>query len=716
MRFRSLLLWVLFILFFLQNYSFAYNYLVVQDPRRSWYSYDGTIEEAVVSVHPSGVFMEIGLYLTFSARGTSFGSSDTLEIQFYFDLPEQAIVHDLWLWVGDDIMRAVIMDKWKASSIYENIVKRRRDPAILFKDYENQYQLRIYPMPGNQQRKIKLTYLVPAQWFSNSVSIPLPVNMLTVSYSPLDYLKILFWPDQEWLNPEIVEAPEQSFTANEDSLSNTYYSLRLPFGYSVSSLNLSVDSPLKDGIYLNCRAGDEENYYQLVLIPAQVMDISSQRKFTLLFDYEINNSSLSTQEIISTVRHLLHQQLVPTDSFNLFFSGLPVKSAGDNWFSGDSSSIEAAFLNVGGEPFSNYSNLPALFSSSIQFIKSHGGAGSILLVAASDQLGDYQAANPFIKDLLDLMNPVIPVHVADIQDQNYSYYYIGSRYFYGNEYFYENITKQTGGNYTRLSWETSFSSIFSKALNGLSGSVTSLDLYTTMQNGFCYGRFNLWPLNKPVYLDQPLVQLGKYIGDFPFEIKTSGMYKSEPFTSNVQVSQDQASAGDSLVIETWTGSYILYLESQEQSNELVNEIIDYSIKERILSLYTAFLALEPSDTTKPCLDCYDESEMTNVENNSAVVVRADTLLRAYPNPFNSTVSIKVRLARAYKSKEVSFKIYDIMGKVVKEFEVPAYSVANDLTIEWNGLNGQGGMVASGTYFFVMTTPVKRTSIKLLYLK
>jgi len=39
-----------------------------------------------------------------------------------------------------------------------------------------------------------------------------------------------------------------------------------------------------------------------------------------------------------------------------------------------------------------------------------------------------------------------------------------------------------------------------------------------------------------------------------------------------------------------------------------------------------------------------------------------------------------------------------------------------LTLEWNGLNEQGGMVASGTYFFVMTTPLKRSSMKLLLLK
>lgn len=63
------------------------------------------------------------------------------------------MIIDSWLWIGDEISKAMILDKWTASSIYENIVKRRKDPSILTKMSDLQYELRIFPMAGNEKEK-----------------------------------------------------------------------------------------------------------------------------------------------------------------------------------------------------------------------------------------------------------------------------------------------------------------------------------------------------------------------------------------------------------------------------------------------------------------------------------------------------------------------------------------------------------------------------------
>jgi Ca-activated chloride channel family protein len=194
--------------------ALAYNSLTIQDPRQTWRLGQGTIEHAVVSLRPQGVYTEVGLYLTFSARGLNFTSQDSVEVQLYFDLPEEAIVHDLWLWVDDQIMRALLMDRWSASGIYEGIVKRRRDPAILFKNSETQYELRIFPMVGSGERKIKLTYLVPAQWSATAVTSLLPAHIFRLSKSPLTAVNVLFWPAPDWQNPRVVEFPETHFESS----------------------------------------------------------------------------------------------------------------------------------------------------------------------------------------------------------------------------------------------------------------------------------------------------------------------------------------------------------------------------------------------------------------------------------------------------------------------------------------------------------------------
>jgi Vault protein inter-alpha-trypsin domain len=204
MKNRTLFLPLLALLSFSVT-AFATDLLRVQDPKSTWRYGQGTIEKAVLSVRPVGMYMEYGLYLTFSARGLGYTHSDTMEVQFQFELPPGSIMYDSWLWIGDTIIRGEIMDKWTAESIYEEIVNRRRDPSILYKRSDTQYELRIFPMLGDESRKVKLTYLVPAQWNAKNVMSLLPTNLLRTSKNTVTGLSVLSWPGGEWLNPKFTE-------------------------------------------------------------------------------------------------------------------------------------------------------------------------------------------------------------------------------------------------------------------------------------------------------------------------------------------------------------------------------------------------------------------------------------------------------------------------------------------------------------------------------
>ena len=84
---------LLLVIILLSNFSFANDWLWVQNPRNFSGGY-GSIDEAFISVKPQGLYMEYGLYLTFSAKGQGFTNADSLEIQYYFSLPENSIVTD----------------------------------------------------------------------------------------------------------------------------------------------------------------------------------------------------------------------------------------------------------------------------------------------------------------------------------------------------------------------------------------------------------------------------------------------------------------------------------------------------------------------------------------------------------------------------------------------------------------------------------------------
>ncbi|HSR18744.1 MAG TPA: VIT domain-containing protein, partial [Ignavibacteriaceae bacterium] len=245
----------------LASITSAYSSLYVLDPR-GWSGWaPGTIEEATLSIKPHGIYSEYELCLTFSARGQWFGESDTLEVQYSFDLPENSIVCDSWLWIEDTVVQAIIMDQWTASSIYEEIVNRRRDPSILFKRSATNYELRIFPMAGNSSRKVKITYLIPAQLNNNSIVSPLPTNLLQVSYNPVESLQLSVYLKEGMQNPGILEYPEIVFQS--DSLSGISFSALIPSEALQNSLNLSVDAPMNNGIFVSTFDNGNEGFYQL---------------------------------------------------------------------------------------------------------------------------------------------------------------------------------------------------------------------------------------------------------------------------------------------------------------------------------------------------------------------------------------------------------------------------------------------------------------------
>ncbi|MFQ5604344.1 MAG: VIT domain-containing protein [bacterium] len=690
--------------------------LRVGDVRSAWYTKQGTIEEAVIAIRPQGIYMEYGLYLTFSARGTGYAPGDSLEVQFHFNLPADAIVHDSWLWVGDEIVRAKIMDKWTASSIYENIVRRRRDPSILFKRGQGEFELRIFPMGGNETRKVKITYLVPTEWTARSVTAPLPTNLLRTSRFPVATFHLLTWLDREWHNPRLVEFQDITFKEFNDEVFGSYIRADIPSSAVTGALNFEVDSPLKNGVYLNSYGDQFEGYYQLVYLPSEVLALPQSHKVAILFDYNGSNSNVSASTVIHTVRNALHTTFAAGDSFNLIFSRLNILRASENWLSADSVTIENTFANLGSEPLANYSNLPALLANGVEFVQAHGNDGSLLLISNSDQVGNYQVANQLINDLLELMNPTLPVHVADFQNRNTSYHFFGGRTYRGNEYFYANISRLTSGNFLKMRSGYTFTELLSGIFQSLSGFISSFDLHTTLENGFCFARFSSATSGQSIYLNRPILQVGKYNGAFPFIVESSGVFKSEAFSKSVSIPEQDMFNADTLAKEIWAGRYIQSLEQLQQSNDIVNEIVDYSLRERVLSLYTAFIALEPSDTVSVCYDCYDESEIISAVETVETDAASDSMLQAYPNPFNARTTIKIKLPASTDTRDLSFRIFNIMGQAVKTFDLSAYSDTREYTLIWDGTNDHGQQVSSGHYFFVATTSNWRQSLKLVLLK
>jgi len=593
----------------------AHNYLFVQDPQ-FWDGDGGTIEEAQFTIHPRGAYMEVGMYLTLSAGGTRLERHENpLEIVMGFDLPDGAMVVDSWLWIYEDIIRADIKDRWSASAIYEDIVGRQQDPSILFKQSENQYELRVFPLQADSTRRVKVTYLVPGNWSDGQVSIPLPTELLRTSFAPLAEIQVQAFLNNAFKNPRFDQEVGTQFTQASHATLGSHLKVNLRADDIKSSLDLVVDVPMENGVYLSKYEGKEENFYQMVLLPTEAFPIqeSNPKKVAVLIDYASGNSSFGKKELLDDIERRLLQNLSDQDFFNVFLSQADINPINDTWLPADATTIRTYFEEINANNLSTFSNLPNLLSKGIQYVQEQGNEGEILLISSADQVGLPETANGYIEELRDQMDGnLIPIHVGDYQNEDLRYHWINGANYVGNEYFYTNITRITDGELNTIREHRSLANTLTSSLSDLAALEGILDIHTTLSGGFCYGRHDVSTTRSFSSVNHPMIQVGKYQGDFPFQIEASGVVNGDFFGGKLEMPLSAVEEGTAIHRTIWAGNYIQELEQENRTNSVVKEIIEWSLANRVLSFFTAFLALEVEQGGVVCQDCVDETNLNQL--------------------------------------------------------------------------------------------------------
>ncbi|HEX2210924.1 MAG TPA: VIT and VWA domain-containing protein, partial [Longimicrobium sp.] len=81
-----------------------------------------------------------------------------MEGTYFFPLPEDASITEFAIWDGERRLAGEVRPRAEARRIYEDIVRRVRDPGLLEYAGQNLFQARIFPIPGRGTKKLELTY------------------------------------------------------------------------------------------------------------------------------------------------------------------------------------------------------------------------------------------------------------------------------------------------------------------------------------------------------------------------------------------------------------------------------------------------------------------------------------------------------------------------------------------------------------------------------
>jgi Ca-activated chloride channel family protein len=82
----------------------------------------------------------------------------TLEGTYFFPIPETAAISEFAIWDGTRRLVGEVRSREEARRIYDEIVRRQRDPGLLEYAGKNLFQASIFPIPPRSDKKLELTY------------------------------------------------------------------------------------------------------------------------------------------------------------------------------------------------------------------------------------------------------------------------------------------------------------------------------------------------------------------------------------------------------------------------------------------------------------------------------------------------------------------------------------------------------------------------------
>lgn len=123
---------------------------------------DTKIEGQVATTHVEQVFRNDTPY--------------TLEGTYFFPIPETASIVEFSIWENGKKLVGEVRTREEARRIYDEIVRRQRDPGLLEYAGKDLFQASIFPIPGKSDKKLELTYSQVLKAESGTVAYRYPLG------------------------------------------------------------------------------------------------------------------------------------------------------------------------------------------------------------------------------------------------------------------------------------------------------------------------------------------------------------------------------------------------------------------------------------------------------------------------------------------------------------------------------------------------------------
>jgi Ca-activated chloride channel family protein len=476
------------------------------------------------------------------------------------------------------------MDRDEARRTYEDIVRRRRDPALLEYMGRDLFQTSVFPVSPGGQSTVQLQYSQLLRKDSGLIAFGPPMGTAKHSAKPVEHLTVSVniaapAPIRTVYSPthEVeIKRPDASRASVNLSLKNVAGADDFRLLYSTDS------SPVGLNAITYKPEDNEDGYFALLATPDTRAGHAVKLAKTMLFLCDRSGSMAGPKiaQVKSALQYLL-RQLDPADTFNIIAYDSEVEAFRPELQRANAASVDAAIAWVNGLEAGGGTNIDGALRTGLRMLTDSSRPNYLLFMTDGEPtVGERSEAQ-------------IAANAARENKVNARLFAFGVG-FDVNARLLDRLARELRGTSTYVKPNENIEAPVSAFYGKIAAPMMTAVAVDIQIDGGSVAR--VYPRQMPdLFRGDQLVLVGRYRKGGAAKIELTGEAggKKESFTYNTNFAEKSADDTNAFVSRLWAtrriGEIIDDLDLHGRNQELVDELVSLSQKYGILTPYTSFL-------------------------------------------------------------------------------------------------------------------------------
>lgn len=506
-----------------------------------------------------------------------------IEGTYVFPLPDAAAVGEFEMTMSGRTLKGEVLERDKAREIYEGIVRKMRDPALLEFLGARLYQARVFPIPPGETVELKLAYSTTLRESGGLGLFQHPFACGSAASGEIGelFVQVRLTSQKPLTSVFVPSHPCDIRRLSDHEASVTYEARNVVMDRDFSLYYQRRDAHFGVSVLAHRPAG-EAGYFLLRISPR--VELEQQQVLPKDIAFVVDTSGSMQGEKMEQLRRALKMcidSLGPEDRFNIYAFSTDVRSFRESLVSADTDTRQAA------REFAN--GLAALGGTNI-----HGALSAALAADTKDEKRPYLVV--FMTDgmpTVDITNPDALLKSVEQKNTNRVRFHVLGVGSQVNTHLLDKLAEINRGT-REYCTEKEDLEIKMGAFVGRLSSPVMTDLRVQVDG---LSLFDVYPKQIPdLFRGNDLLVLGRYEGGGPRAVRLVGRVGGEEVTFVEEATFPERSAENDFLPPLWANRKVAYLLDEirlnGESSELKEEVIRLAKRFAIVTPYTASLIVE----------------------------------------------------------------------------------------------------------------------------